>query len=80
MGNIKGWVNVHIDIETKKMYISNKPYSSKEEAELGIFIGSCIEKLGVLKQNILTFEMLFLIKVMKNYLNGKIINNYKKIS
>ena len=34
MGNIKGWVNVHIDIETKKMFISNKPYSSKEEAEL----------------------------------------------
>jgi hypothetical protein len=42
----KGWVNIHIDVYTKKLFISNHPYPSKEEAEKGIFIGGTIEKVG----------------------------------
>lgn len=42
----KGFVNVHIDLVTKKMFISNHPYPTREEAEKGIFIGSGIEKVG----------------------------------
>lgn len=45
----KGWVNIHIDTVTNKMYISNHPYGSKEEAETGIFIGSTIEKVGCIE-------------------------------
>ena len=42
----KGFVNVHIDITTKQVFVSNKPYATMEEAERGIFIGSDIEKVG----------------------------------
>lgn len=42
----KGWVNIHIDVMTRQLFISNHPYPSKEEAEKGIFIGSTIQKVG----------------------------------
>jgi len=42
----KGFVNVHIDIVTKQVHVSNKPYLSMEEAEKGIYIGIGIEKVG----------------------------------
>jgi hypothetical protein len=42
----KGFVNVHIDITTKQVYVSNKPYATMQEAETGIFIGFGIEKVG----------------------------------
>lgn len=42
----QGWYNVHIDLGINKLYISQKPYSTKEEAEKGIFIGPCICKIG----------------------------------
>ena len=42
----KGFVNVHIDITTKNVYVSNHPYSTKKEAEKGIFLGIGIEKVG----------------------------------
>ena len=42
----KGFVNVHIDITTKQVYVSNKPYPTKEEAEKGLFLGIGIEKVG----------------------------------
>jgi hypothetical protein len=42
----KGFINVHIDIETKKVFVSNKPYPTMEEAEKGIFLGVGIEKVG----------------------------------
>jgi hypothetical protein len=44
--NEKGFVNVHIDITTKQVYVSNKPYPTMEEAEKGIFYGIGIEKVG----------------------------------
>jgi uncharacterized protein YegP (UPF0339 family) len=34
----KGFVNLHIDLETKQIFCSQKPYETKEEAEKGIFI------------------------------------------
>lgn len=46
MNTEKGFVNVHIDITTKEIFVSQKPYSSKEEAEKGILIGLGIEKVG----------------------------------
>jgi hypothetical protein len=42
----KGWVNIHIDVFTKKLTISNHPYKTKKEAETGIYIGYGIEKVG----------------------------------
>ena len=42
----KGFVNVHIDITTKQVYVSNHLYSTMEEAEKGIFHGIGIEKVG----------------------------------
>jgi len=42
----KGWVNVHIDVFTKKLTISTHPYPSKAEAETGIYMGYGIEKVG----------------------------------
>ena len=42
----KGFVNVHIDITTKQVYVSNHPYPSMEEANKGILYGSEIEKVG----------------------------------
>jgi hypothetical protein len=42
----KGFVNVHIDITTKQVYVSNHPYPTIEEAEMGIFCGFGIEKVG----------------------------------
>lgn len=44
--NEKGFVNVHIDITTKQVYVSNEPYPTMEEAEKGIFHGIGIEKVG----------------------------------
>lgn len=46
---LKGWVNIHIDRTTLQMFISKKPYESKEEAEKGIFIGLGIEKVACLE-------------------------------
>jgi hypothetical protein len=46
MSTEKGWVNIHIDVYTKKLFICGHPYKSKEEAEKGIFIGGSIEKVG----------------------------------
>ncbi len=40
-----GFVNVHIDITTKQVYVSNKPYPTMEEAEKGIFHGNTIRKI-----------------------------------
>ena len=40
------FVNVHIDVTTKKMFISNKLYPTLQEANKGIFIGYGIEKVG----------------------------------
>ena len=42
----KGFVNIHIDINTKHLSISNHPYSSREEADKGVLIGYGIEKVG----------------------------------
>jgi hypothetical protein len=44
-----GFVNIHIDIETKQMFISNKPYSTFEEAENGIIHSIGIQKVGCFK-------------------------------
>lgn len=45
----KGFVNLHIDLETKQIFCSQKPYETKEEAEKGIFIGYGIFKLGIIE-------------------------------
>jgi hypothetical protein len=42
----KGWVNVHINVFTKEVCVSTKPYKTKKEAETGIYIGYGIEKVG----------------------------------
>lgn len=42
----RGFVNIHIDINTKRLYISNHPYPSKEAADGGVLIGYGIEKVG----------------------------------
>lgn len=44
-----GYINVHIDIETKKVYVSTVPYETEQDANSGIFIGSTIEKVGCFK-------------------------------
>ena len=43
---IKGFVNIHIDIETKQVFVSNKPYATKKDAERGFIYGTNIEKVG----------------------------------
>lgn len=43
---IKGWINVHINVFTKQLVVSNHPYKTEKEAETGIFIGYGIEKVG----------------------------------
>lgn len=48
----KGFVNLHIDLETRQIYCSTRPYNSEEEAETGIFIGGSIVRLG-------TFEIVY---------------------
>ena len=42
----KGFINVHIDVTTKQVFISNKPYPTKEEADKGILHSIGIEKVG----------------------------------
>ena len=42
----KGFVNIHVDIETEQLYISNHLYKTIEDAEKGIFYGDTIEKIG----------------------------------
>lgn len=42
----KGFVNIYIDITTKQVFASNKPYVSKTLAEKGILHGIGIEKVG----------------------------------
>lgn len=44
-----GFVNIHIDIETKKLYISETPYKTIDEAEAGVLIGDNIEKVGIFR-------------------------------
>lgn len=41
-----GWVNIHMDMVTKQLIISNKPYPSKEEANKGFIWGGGIHKVG----------------------------------
>lgn len=43
---VKGWVNIHINVFTKQLFVSNHPYKTEKEAETGIFIGYGIEKVG----------------------------------
>ena len=45
----KGWINIHIDIESEYLYISKKPYPSKAEAEKGMLIGVGIEKVACIE-------------------------------
>jgi hypothetical protein len=45
-----GWANVHMDMTTKQLIISNKPYPSKLEANKGFIWGAGIQKVG-------TFEL-----------------------
>lgn len=42
----KGWINVHIHVDTKEVVTSRKPYLTKEEAEKGFYHGLGIEKVG----------------------------------
>ncbi len=44
-----GWVNIHISTATEELYISRKPYKSKEEAQKAIFHGIGIEKVACIK-------------------------------
>lgn len=44
-----GFVNIHIDIETRKLYISDIPYKTIDQAEAGVLIGSNIEKVGIFR-------------------------------
>ena len=42
----KGFVNININMESKQMYISNHPYTTKEEAEKAILISANVVKVG----------------------------------
>lgn len=42
----KGFVNISIDLETNKVFVSNKPYETKEDAESAMFIGGSIYIVG----------------------------------
>jgi hypothetical protein len=44
-----GYVNIHIDLISKEVICSTKPYKTKKEANLGFFIGQGIEKVGCFK-------------------------------
>lgn len=45
----KGWINIHIDVQSENLYISKKPYKTKAEAEKGVFIGIGIEKVACIE-------------------------------
>ena len=45
----KGWVNIHIDVQSENLYISKKPYKTKAEADKGIFLGLGIEKVACIE-------------------------------
>ena len=51
-----GFVNIHIDIETKKLYISETPYKTIDEAEAGVLIGDNIEKVGIFRIQYTKYE------------------------
>jgi hypothetical protein len=42
----KGYVDIHIDLNTKSISASSEPYYSVEEAKNGVFIGINIFHLG----------------------------------
>jgi len=44
---MKGYVNMHIDLNNKSISASSEPYDSVDEAKEGIFIGSNIFNLGI---------------------------------
>jgi len=52
----KEYVNVYIDVETKQMYSSDKPYPTKEESDKEIFIGPNIEKIVTLEIQFLSIQ------------------------
>ncbi len=45
----KGWINIHINNETKECFVSKHPYPTKEEAESAIFYGINIEKVDCIE-------------------------------
>lgn len=61
-----GYINVHIDTNTERVFVSERPYETKEEAETGIFIGQGIEKVGCFKIEYSTSE----VKKINEYLLG----------
>jgi hypothetical protein len=51
MKELKGFFNVYLDEIENKLFISNKPYSSREEASKGVFHSLGIHKLGCYEFN-----------------------------
>lgn len=45
----KGWINIHYDIETGKVFCSNKPYETEDLARTGIFIGTTICRVACIE-------------------------------
>lgn len=45
----KGWINIHYDVETGRIYCSQKPYDSEKDAKTAIFIGGGLCKIACIE-------------------------------